>query len=298
MAAEIPPEVSLSSGRKIPQLGFGWDRPDDDESEEAIGLALETGYRLVDTGAYYRNEVGVGRALAGSGVPREELFVSTKVWNGDHGHATAVAACKASIERLGLDYVDLYLMHWPCPGRDLYVDTWRGFEELAAEGLAKSIGVANFDPAHIDRLLAECETAPVINQVELHPEFQQRDLVSYHRVHGIVTEAWRPLALGRILEDPRVTSIAEAKQRTPGQIVIRWHLQVGNVLVPKTGTPERIRANFDVFDFELSAEEMAAMAVIDSPEGRMGPLSDFEAITDAEVEAIIADVDPKRPKLA
>jgi 2,5-diketo-D-gluconate reductase A len=293
------PEVRLSSGHTVPQLGFGWDRPDDDEAERAVGKALATGYRLVDTAAYYRNEVGIGRAIAASGLRRSELRVSTKLWNGDHGREGPRRSLSESLERLGLDYVDLYLMHWPCPTRDEYVETWRAFEGLASEGLIRSIGVANFEREHLERLAHECETKPVLNQIELHPAFQQRPLVEYHRGAGIETEAWRPLALGAVLEDPKVVRIAERLGRTPAQVVLRWHLDRGNIVIPKSGTDSRIVANFDVFDFELPPEATAEIDGIDAEGGRIGPHpNEFEAVTDAEVEALIAGVDPKRPQLS
>lgn len=292
-----PMLVALSSGASVPQLGFGWDRPGDTDAERAVAIALETGYRLVDTAAYYRNEVGVGRALAASGIPRDELYVSTKVWNSDHGRDKTLRSFHESLERLDVAYLDLYLMHWPVASLDLYVETWKTFEELAGEGLVRSIGVSNFEPAHLDRLRDECETVPAVNQVELHPELQQAALRRYHERHGIVTESWRPLALGRVLEHPVVERLADRLGRTPAQVVLRWHVQLGNVVIPKSGTPERIRSNFAVFDFALSDDDMASIGALEC-DGRSGPHPDeFQAITDEEVERAIAGVDPKRPPL-
>jgi 2,5-diketo-D-gluconate reductase A len=292
-----PPLITLNSGNSLPQLGFGWDRPGDADTQRAVEIALDAGYRLVDTAAYYRNESGIGKALAASGVARDELYVSTKLWNSDHGRELTLRSFTESLKRLGVDYVDMYLMHWPVASRDLYVETWKTFEELAIQGLVRSIGVSNFEPSHIERLRAECGTVPAVNQIELHPEFQQADLRRYHREHGIVTEAWRPLALARALENPVIERLAEAHERTPAQIVLRWHIQVGNIVIPKSGTPERIRSNFDVFDFILSADDMEAVGALERG-GRIGPHPDtFQAITDEEVEAAIAGVDPKRAPL-
>jgi diketogulonate reductase-like aldo/keto reductase len=244
----------------IPQLGFGWDLPSAADTERAIGLALECGYRLFDTAAFYGNEAAVGRALASSGIPRAQLFVTTKVWNADQGRERTHRAFDASLARLGMDYVDLYLILWPVPGRDLYVETWRALEELTADGRARTIGVANFQIAHLEHLRRESATVPAVNQVELHPWLQQPELRRYHRDHGVVTEAWSPLANGRCLQDPVIESLARAHGRTPAQIVLRWHLQLGNVPIPKSGRPERIRSNLDVFDFALSPAEMDRIA--------------------------------------
>jgi 2,5-diketo-D-gluconate reductase A len=243
-----------------------------------VSLALEAGYRHIDTAEAYRNEEGVGRAIAASGLPRDELFVTTKLWNSHQGRDPARRALAKSLDRLGLDHVDLYLIHWPLPSRDLYVETWRAFEELKAEGGTASIGVSNFERSHLERLAAETGTTPAVDQVELHPYFQQRELRAYDAEHGIATEDWSPLGQGgEVLEDPAIVAIAEAHGRTPAQVIIRWHLQLGNVVIPKSVTPERIRSNIQVFDFELSTGEMGAIDELDRGQ-RLGPDPDRFAV--------------------
>ena len=233
-------------------------------------MALEAGYRHIDTAAAYRNEPGVGLAIRASGLDRGEVFVTTKCWNDDHGRNESRRAFERSLARLEVDYVDLYLIHWPVPAHDRYVDTWRTFVELRDEGLVRSIGVSNFKPEHLRRLVEETGETPAINQVELHPYFQQVGLRREHQELGIVTEAWSPLAQGAVLDEPAIVETAERHGRTPGQVVIRWHLQLGNVVIPKSVTPERIRQNFDVFDFTLSEREMEAIDALDRGE-RIGP---------------------------
>ncbi|MFE5833325.1 aldo/keto reductase [Streptomyces sp. NPDC056488] len=257
------PTVALNDGTKIPQLGFGVFQVPDDETTTAVAHALEAGYRSVDTAAVYGNEAGVGRALAASGIARDELYVTTKLWNADQGYDATLRAFDDSLARLGLDHVDLYLIHWPAPARDLYVDTWRAIGTLVADGRVRTAGVSNFKPAHLERLLDAGGLVPAVNQIELHPGLQQRELRELHAVHGIATEAWSPLAQGAVLADPVVTGIAARHGRSPAQVVLRWHLQLGNVVIPKSVTPARIRENLDVFDFALSAEEMTAMAGLD-----------------------------------
>src|SRR5690606_27410884 len=222
---------------------------------------LETGYRSIDTAAAYRNEEGVGRAIRESGLPREDVFVTTKLANPDqNGYDAALSAFDASIERLGLDYVDLYLIHWPLPAKDVYVDTWKAFEKLYADGRIRSIGVSNFHRPHLDRLAAETDVTPAINQIELHPNLPQKELRAYHAEKGIATEAWSPLAArNNLVDDPTITRIAAELGRTPGQVILRWHLQLGNVVIPRSVTPERIRANFEIADFELSQDHLAAI---------------------------------------
>jgi diketogulonate reductase-like aldo/keto reductase len=212
----------------------------------------------------------VGQAVRASGLDREDVFVTTKCFNDDHGYDEATAALRASLDRLEMDYVDLYLIHWPVPSRDRYVDTWRAFIDLQAQGLARAIGVSNFQPTHLERLIAETGVTPAVNQVELHPRLQQVGLRHEHEELGIRTEAWSPLAQGQVLDDPTITTIAEAHDRTPGQVVIRWHLQIGNVVIPKSVTTERIEENFAVFDFQLDDSEMAAIDALDAGE-RIGP---------------------------
>ncbi|HEY8373857.1 MAG TPA: aldo/keto reductase [Pseudonocardiaceae bacterium] len=265
------PNIRLNNGVQMPQLGFGvWQVPDD-QATEAVSTALEAGYRSIDTAAIYGNEEGVGRAIASSGLPREELFVTTKLWNSDQGYDSTLRAFDASLARLGLDYVDLYLIHWPVPSRDRYVDTWRAFEKLLSDGRVRAIGVSNFHIPHLQRLLDETGTVPVINQIELHPGLQQDELRAFHAEHGIATEAWSPLAQGgEVLRNPVITEIAARHGRTPAQVVLRWHLQLGNVVIPKSVTPSRIRENIDVFGFELSQDDMTAIAGLNTGQ-RIGP---------------------------
>ncbi|MFF1421316.1 aldo/keto reductase [Streptomyces sp. NPDC058280] len=257
------PHVVLNNGVTIPQLGFGVFQVDDARSTDAVLTALEAGYRSIDTAAVYRNETGVGRAIASSGLSRDDLFITTKLWNDDQGYESALAAFDASLDRLGLDHVDLYLIHWPTPARGLYLDTWRAMEKLLADGRARSIGVSNFQPAHLQRVLDETGVAPAVNQIELHPALQQAELRDFHAQHGIATEAWSPLAQGAVLEEEAITEIAGRHEKTPAQVVLRWHLQLGNVVIPKSVTPARIRENIDIFDFELSAGDMDALATLD-----------------------------------
>jgi diketogulonate reductase-like aldo/keto reductase len=265
------PAVTLNNGVAIPQLGFGVFQIPDDETATAVGSALEAGYRSIDTAAIYGNERGVGRALAASELPRDEIFVTTKLWNSEQGYDSTLAAFDASLAKLGLDQVDLYLIHWPTPARDLYVDTWRAFEKLLADGRTRAIGVSNFTIGHLRRLFDETGVVPAVNQVELHPRFQQRELRAFHAEHGIATEAWSPLAQGGdLLADPALAAIAERHGRTPAQVVLRWHLQLDNVVIPKSATPARIRENFDLFDFTLTDEDLTAIGALDRGE-RIGP---------------------------
>ena len=264
------PAIRLHDGVEIPQLGFGVFQVDPDETQEVVEEALRVGYRHIDTAAAYRNEKGVGAAVRASGLPREEVFVTTKLWNSQHGHDSALAAIDKSLGRLGLDYVDLYLIHWPVPSRDLYVETWRAFEQLRDSGKARTIGVSNFRIEDLERLDAETDARPTVNQVELHPLFQQRELRAHHAEHGIATEAWSPLAQGAVLGEERITAIAERHRKTPAQVILRWHLQLGNVVIPKSVTPRRMKENFDLFDFELGEEDMAAIEELDKG-GRIGP---------------------------
>jgi 2,5-diketo-D-gluconate reductase A len=265
------PVVKLNSGHEMPQVGFGVFKVPGDETERAVRTALEAGYRSVDTAAMYRNEQGVGRAIASSGIPRDHLFVTTKLNNDAHGFDAALQAFEASRSKLGLDYLDLYLIHWPLPARNMYAETWRALVRLRDEGVVRSIGVSNFQPAHLDRIIDATGVTPAVNQVELHPYLTQEPLRAYHADAGIVTEAWSPLAKGgRLLSDPTVTALAEKYGRTPAQIVLRWHLQVGNVVIPKSVTPERIRANFDLFGFELDPDDTAGIDSLDRAE-RTGP---------------------------
>ncbi|MBS4172809.1 aldo/keto reductase [Bacillus sp. FJAT-49736] len=250
--------VTLNNGVKMPQLGFGVWQVKDDEATDAVAKALEVGYRSIDTAMIYQNEKGVGGALKQSTVPREELFITTKVWNSDQGYENTLRAFDESLERLGLDYVDLYLIHWPTPQYDEYVDTYKALEKLYHDGRVKAIGVCNFNIEHLERLLSECEVTPVLNQVECHPYLSQTELKEFCAKHDIFLEAWSPLQQGgEVLKDETIQKIAQAHGKTPAQVVLRWHLQNNSIVIPKSVTPSRIEENFNVFDFELTADEMA-----------------------------------------
>jgi 2,5-diketo-D-gluconate reductase A len=268
--AQQVPTLALAADERIPQLGFGVFLVPPRETERAVAEALSAGYRHIDTAAAYRNEGPVGEALHASGIAREELYVTTKCWNDDQGYEQAKRACRASLERLELSYLDLYLIHWPVPAHDSYVETWQAFVELQQEGLVRSIGVSNFEREHLERVIAATGVTPAVNQVELHPHFQQVGLRREHARLGIVTEAWSPLGRGLELDDPTIVQIAQSHGKTPAQTIIRWHLQIGNVVIPKSVTPERIVENFDVFDFELSDAQLEAIAAIDAGT-RIGP---------------------------
>ncbi|MEK9599599.1 MAG: aldo/keto reductase [Pontimonas sp.] len=258
--------LTLNTGDSIPQLGLGVFKVDDDICEQIVLDALEVGYRHIDTAMIYRNEAAVGRAIAKSGIPRDELFVTTKLWNSDQGADTTADALATSLQLLGLDYVDLYLIHWPAPLRDEYVASWLALEGLHREGLVKAIGVSNFEPEHLERVLEEGTIVPAINQVELHPAFQQRKLRAFQEPRGIITEAWGPLGQAKydLAELPGLQDIAESQGKSIQQIVLRWHLQEGVVVFPKTVRKERMIENLSVFDFELSEAEMEAMAAMDA----------------------------------
>lgn len=249
--------VTLNNGLDIPQLGFGVWQVKNDEAAIAVAKALQVGYRSIDTAMIYRNENGVGKAIQQSGIPREELFITTKVWNSDHGFDTTLRAYEESLEKLGLDYIDLYLIHWPTPKYDKYVDTYKAMEKLYHDGRVKAIGVCNFDIDHLERLLNECEVKPVLNQVECHPYLSQNELKAFCAKHDIFVEAWSPLQQGgEVLEDEVVNTIAERHSKTAAQVVLRWHLQNNTIVIPKSVTPSRIEENFNVFDFELSSGEI------------------------------------------
>lgn len=266
MTDAIPtPTVTLSDGTTIPQLGFGVFLVDPDEAERVVSEALEVGYRHIDTARVYKNEEGVGRAIAKSGIPREELFITTKLWNSDQGADTTPAALDASLERLGLDYVDLYLIHWPAPKYGKHVETWQSMVELRETGKARSVGVSNFLEKHLDDIAAVSDVSPVVNQIELHPAFQQRALRAHQAQWGIHTESWGPLGQGKyeLAELPGLADIAAAHGKSVQQVVIRWHLQEGLIVFPKTTKRERMIENADVFDFELSSDEMTTIAAAD-----------------------------------
>jgi 2,5-diketo-D-gluconate reductase A len=265
------PTVTLNDGNRMPQLGFGVFQVPNEETAAAVSAAFEADYRAIDTAAMYRNEEGVAKAIADSGIPRDELFITTKLNNDGHGYDDALRAFEASRTRLRLDYVDLYLIHWPLPAQDRYVDTWRAFEKLRSDGLARSIGVSNFQPAHLQRLLDETDVVPALNQIELHPYLTQEALRAFDAEHGIATEAWSPIAKGgELLSDPAITALAEKYGKTPAQVVIRWHLQLGNVVIPKSVTPARIKENIDVFDFELADDDVTSISELNRDE-RTGP---------------------------
>ena len=262
------PAISLNDGRSIPQLGFGVFQVPPEDTAKVVTDALEVGYRHIDTAAIYGNEEGVGRAIAQSGIPRDELFITTKLWN--DRQTDAEAAFDESLDRLGLDHVDLYLIHWPTPQKDTFVPAWQSLEKIYASGRAKAIGVSNFLVPHLEKLLANTEVVPAVNQIELHPAHQQPEVTAFAREHGIEIEAWGPLGQGKypLFDAPEVSRPADAHGKTPAQVVIRWHLQTGNIVFPKSNRRERMAENFDVFDFELTADEVAAISAMER-EGRV-----------------------------
>jgi 2,5-diketo-D-gluconate reductase A len=264
------PTIGLRDAGQIHQLGFGVFQIPPEETAEAVARAFETGYRHIDTAQGYENEAGVGQGFRASGLSREDVFITTKCANGRQGRDEAKKALHESLDKLELDYVDLYLIHWPLPAVDKYVDTWQALIELREEGLTRSIGASNFQPEHLARIVDETGETPSVNQIELHPYLQQAGLRREDADRGIVTEAWSPIAQGAVLGDPAIGEIAEAHGKTPAQVVLRWHLQLGNVVIPKSVTPERIEENFDVFGFELSDEQMGAIEALDRGE-RTGP---------------------------
>jgi 2,5-diketo-D-gluconate reductase A len=268
------PKIELNDGRLIPQLGFGVFQIPPNETERAVAVALETGYRHIDTAEMYGNEKGVGDAVRASGLDRADVFITSKLNNGFHAPEVARKAFAKTLDELGFDYVDLFLIHWPLPtlyGGD-FVSTWHTLEEFKADGRARSIGVSNFQVDHLERLAAETETVPAVNQIELHPYFQNREVDAYGRAHGIHTEAWAPIAQGKVLGDPTLKEIAERLGKSVAQVVLRWHIQRGNIVFPKSVTPARIEENFQLFDFELDASDIAKIDALDEGEaGREGP---------------------------
>ena len=253
------PSIALNDENTMPVIGLGVAELSDDETERAVSAALEIGYRLIDTASVYGNEAAVGRAIASSGIPRAELFITSKLANADQGITSSQAACKVSLERLGLDYLDLYLIHWPAAQLGKYVDSFGGLIQSRAHGLVRSIGVCNFTEEHLDTVIDLTFVTPAVNQIELHPLLNQAELRAVNAAHNIVTEAYSPLAVGRLVDNPTVTSIAGEYNRTPAQVLIRWSIQLGNVVIPRSAKPERIASNFDVFDFELAAVHMEAL---------------------------------------
>jgi 2,5-diketo-D-gluconate reductase A len=268
------PDVTLNNGVAMPQLGFGVFQVPDSDTTVAVSSALQAGYRSIDTAAIYGNEAGVGSAIADSGLSRDELFVTSKLWNSEQGYDSTLRAFDASLDRLGLDTLDLYLIHWPTPERDRYVDTWKAFGKLYADGRVRAIGVSNFQPEHLERITEETGVVPAVNQIELHPLLQQAKLREVHARHGIATEAWSPLAQGgELLDNQTVLTLAEKHGRSAAQVILRWHLQIGNVVIPKSVTPSRIRENFAVFDFALDDSDLAALSELDAGK-RVGPNPD------------------------
>jgi 2,5-diketo-D-gluconate reductase A len=265
------PAIALNSGASIPQLGFGVFQIDPKDTAATVQTAFEIGYRHIDTAQMYGNEAEVGEAIARSGLSRDQLFITTKCNNSNHGYDDSQRALDESLSKLGLDFVDLYLIHWPLPGKDLYVQTWQGLEQAAKDGKARSIGVSNFKEHHLDRLAQETDTTPAVNQIELHPHLQQPEMREYDRSHGIATEAWSPIGQGKgVIDDDRIGSIAQAHGKTPAQVTLRWHVQLGNIIFPKSVTESRIRENFEIFDFELTDDEMSTIGSLDQGK-RLGP---------------------------
>jgi 2,5-diketo-D-gluconate reductase A len=265
------PNLVLNNGVEIPQLGYGVFKVPAGETRQAVATAIETGYRHIDTARLYDNETEVGEAVRESGLLRDEIFVTTKLWGTDQGYDNTMRGFDASMQRLGFDVLDLYLIHWPTPAKDLYVDTWRAMEQLYRDGRIRAIGVSNFQPDHLRRLLDRSEVVPVINQVELHPYLQQHEVRKANEELGVLTEAWSPIARGgALLADPTITGLADKHGRTPAQVVLRWHIELGNVVIPKSVTPSRMQENLDVFGFSLDEDDMAAIARLDRGE-RTGP---------------------------
>ena len=264
------PQLDLNDDHQIPQLGFGVFQVAPERTTDVVSRALEVGYRSIDTAAMYGNEAGVGEAIRKSELDRADVFVTTKLPNDAHGHDAALRAFDRSLQELGLEYVDLYLIHWPIPKNDLYVETWQALCELKESGRARSIGVSNFLVEHLKRIIDTTGEVPAVNQIEVHPQYQEPELRRHLHEREIVTEAYSPLGQGKVLQDPKITEIADAHDRTPAQVVLRWHIQLGNVVIPKSATPSRIEENFRIFDFELSDSEMETIKALDDG-GRIGP---------------------------
>ena len=266
----VAPSTALHDGVEIPQLGFGVFQVPPEDTQATVEEALEAGYRHIDTAGAYRNERGVGAAIAASAIPREEIFVTTKLWNSQQGYESTLGAFQKSLDRLGLDHVDLYLIHWPVPTEGRALETWRAFERIHDEGRSRTIGVSNFRVEDLEQLAEQAFIQPTVNQIELHPHLQQAELRAWHAEHGIATEAWSPLAQGDLLVNETISAVAARHDRTPAQVILRWHLQLGNVVIPKSVTPKRIRENCELFDFELGDEDMTEIAALDVGQ-RIGP---------------------------
>jgi 2,5-diketo-D-gluconate reductase A len=265
------PRIALNDDHTIPQIGLGVFQTPNDIARSVVRAALQVGYRHIDTAAAYQNEEGVGDGIRASGMARDEIFVTTKVWNDDQGYDKTLSALAASLNRLKLEHVDLYLIHWPSPQRNLFVETWGALIKAKDEGLTRSIGVSNFEVEHLDRLIGETGITPALNQIELHPRFQQKRLHHANTERGIMTEAWSPLGRGKLLADPVIVRIANKHGRTPAQVIIRWHLDSGFVVIPKSVNASRIKENHDVFGFALDADDLEAIEKLDDPNGRIGP---------------------------
>jgi len=267
----MPERITLNDGTSIPQLGLGVWQVDPDITARVVGWGIEAGYRLIDTAEGYRNEEGVGEAIRAASVPRDELYITSKLRNGAHRRDDALRAFDDTMEKLGLEQIDLFLIHWPLPGQNRYVEAWKALIELKDAGRIKSIGVSNFNQDHLERIIGVTGVVPVVNQIELHPAFQQRDVREFHAKHDIKIESWSPLGSGRLLDDPTIGSIARKHGKTIAQTIIAWHLQQGLIVIPKSVNKDRIAANFDVFDFKLDAEDLKTIEGLDSPDGRTGP---------------------------
>jgi 2,5-diketo-D-gluconate reductase A len=265
------PAVKLNDGNHIPQLGYGVWQVGNDEAISAVSEALKVGYRHIDTAAIYGNEEGTGKAINESGIARGDIYLTTKLWNKEQGYESTLKAFDESLKKLGTDYVDLYLIHWPLPSKDLFMETWRAFIKIKEEGRAKSIGVSNFRTADLERILKESDVVPVLNQIELHPQFQQDELRLFHSKHNIATEAWSPLGQGTILENATLKTIAEKHGKSVAQVILRWHIETGNIVIPKSVTPARIKENFEVFDFSLNGTDHDEITKLDKTDGRIGP---------------------------
>ncbi|MEP9389757.1 aldo/keto reductase [Mesorhizobium sp. KR9-304] len=266
----MPARISLNDGSSIPQLGLGVWQVDPDITAKVVGWGIEAGYRLIDTAEGYRNEEGVGQAIRQAGVARNELYITSKLRNGAHRRDDALRAFDETMEKLGLEQLDLFLIHWPLPGQDRYVEAWKTLIELRDAGRIRSIGVSNFNQDHLERIIGETGVTPAVNQIELHPRFQQRDKRDYHDRHNIRIESWSPLGSGRLLDEPTLAAIARKHGKTVAQTIIRWHLQEGLIVIPKSVNRDRIAANIDVFDFNLDAGDLKAIEGLDSPDGRTG----------------------------